>query len=94
MLQDGIYVKIFLFYLVVINFITFVAFVWDKRLARRKARRIAETTLISLAALGGTVGGLLGMYLFHHKTRHIKFKWGLPSILILQAALLYYFLTR
>ena len=91
MLENGFYVKMLLLYLVGINLITFAAFAWDKRLARRKAWRIAEINLISLSALGGTIGGLMGIYLFHHKPRHIKFTWGLPIILVLQVALLYYF---
>ncbi|PKM78069.1 MAG: DUF1294 domain-containing protein [Firmicutes bacterium HGW-Firmicutes-15] len=81
--------EISLYYLVIINLITCGAFAWDKRLARRGARRIAEGTLLLYSFLGGSVGGLLGMYVFHHKTRHFKFKWGLPLILLLQAGLLF-----
>ncbi len=90
MLESGFYIKTLLLYLAIINLITLIAFAWDKRLARRKSWRISEINLITLSALGGTIGGLLGMYLFRHKTRHLKFTWGLPIIFILQLALLYY----
>lgn len=93
MLQFGIYVKTLLLYLASINLLTFFTFAWDKGLARRQSRRISEMTLLCLSAVGGTVGGLLAMYLFRHKTRHIKFTWGLPILLILQMALLYYFIS-
>jgi len=93
-LQDELYLKILVYYLVIINLITCGAFAWDKRLARHGARRIAEGTLLLYSLLGGSVGGLLGMYVFRHKTRHFKFKWGLPLILLLQAGLLFYLLTR
>lgn len=90
MLQDGIFLKVLLYYLIIINLITGAAFGWDKRLARRGARRIPERALLLYAAAGGSMGGLIGMYVFRHKTRHMKFKWGLPIILVLQGALLVY----
>ena len=58
-----------------------------KQKARRGRWRIPERTLLLLAALGGSVGSLLGMYLFHHKTKHLKFTLGVPLILILQLLL-------
>ncbi len=56
----------------------------DKVKAKRKAWRIPERRLFEIALLGGSVGSLLGMYLFHHKTKHPKFVYGMPAILILQ----------
>lgn len=74
-------------YLVLINGIAFVLFGVDKRRARRQQWRIPEATLLGFAALGGSIGALLGMRLFHHKTRHPKFFVGVPVILGLQIAL-------
>jgi uncharacterized membrane protein YsdA (DUF1294 family) len=88
--QDAVYLKVFIYYLVIINLITGGVFAWDKRLARHGRRRISESSLLLYSLLGGAVGGMLGMYVFRHKTRNFKFKWGLPLILILQAGLLLY----
>lgn len=67
----------------------FVAMARDKRLARRGERRIPETTLLSLAILGGSPGALLGMLLFRHKTRHPAFSVGLPVILLVHIAIIW-----
>ncbi|MDD5938975.1 MAG: DUF1294 domain-containing protein [Clostridiales bacterium] len=64
----------------------------DKRRAKKGLRRVPEKTFFLIALLGGTPGAVLGMYAFHHKTRHWYFKWGLPAILLLQAAALFRFL--
>ena len=77
----------FLYYLVAINIIAFLAFGIDKRKAQKGAWRIKEATLLGLAAIGGSVGALLGMKAFRHKTKHKKFTVGVPIILILQVAL-------
>ena len=69
-------------YLALINLVLFVLFGRDKAAARRGARRTPETTLLALAVLGGSLGGLLGMLLFRHKTRKPAFRIGLPVILI------------
>lgn len=79
-----LWTKILCCYLFVINLITFSAFGLDKHRARQKASRFRESTLMILAALGGTPGGLLGMRVFHHKTLHRKFTLGLPAILIFE----------
>jgi uncharacterized membrane protein YsdA (DUF1294 family) len=79
--------EIIIGYLTLINAITCIAFAVDKNLARRGHRRIPEANLLLLAIAGGSIGGILGMYLFRHKTRHVKFKWGLPLILLLQVGL-------
>ncbi len=74
-------------YLVCINVVTFFLFGADKWKAKKGKMRISEKGLLCAAALGGSVGGLVGMYTFHHKTRKAKFYLGVPGILVLQAAL-------
>lgn len=76
-----------LLYLIIINAAGFLLMLADKQKARRGAWRIPEATLIWVAILGGSVGSLIGMYLFRHKTRHLKFTVGIPLILFLQLAL-------
>ena len=80
-------VGLLMIYLVIINLIAFLTFGADKRRARRDRRRVRESTLFLLAAIGGSIGALLGMYVFRHKTRHWHFCVGIPAILILQIAL-------
>lgn len=75
-------------FLVVMNAITFIAFGIDKMRAKRGKWRIPEATLLTLAIAGGSIGALLGMKVWHHKTQHRRFKYGLPLILTLQTALL------
>lgn len=77
-------VEYILIYLLVINVITILIYGDDKARARRGKWRISEATLLFLALIGGSIGALLGMYFFHHKTKHLKFKIGVPIILILQ----------
>lgn len=79
--------KYFLLYLLLINAAAFVLMLVDKVKAKKNRWRISERTLMLSAALGGSVGALLGMYTFRHKTRHIKFTLGVPAILIIQLAL-------
>jgi len=96
---------IVLIYLVSINVVTFFMYGIDKwrstsgRLlptGRKKAKksrwRIRETALLGLAVLGGSIGAWLGMKVWHHKTQHKKFKYGVPSIIIVQLALIVYFI--
>lgn len=77
-------------YLLLINALAFVLMLADKQKARKNRWRIPERTLMLTALLGGSVGALLGMYTFRHKTKHIKFTLGIPAILILQLAAAYY----
>lgn len=75
-----------------VNLILFALMGADKAAARHGRRRIPETTLLTLAALGGSIGGLLGMSVFHHKTRKSAFVIGFPVIFLAQLALVYFFL--
>lgn len=77
---------ILLTYLLIVNAAAFVLMLVDKIKARRNLWRIPEATLMGAAAIGGSVGALLGMYTFRHKTRHPKFTVGIPVILALQTA--------
>lgn len=86
--------RIVLIYLVIINIAAFILYGIDKHRARNHQWRISEASLICAAVLGGSVGALLGMFVFRHKTKHLKFLIGVPLILILQIAVgLYYFLA-
>lgn len=80
--------KYLLIYLVIINALSFLLMLIDKQKARQQAWRIPEATLMRFAIAGGSLGALLGMYLFRHKTRHKKFAMGLPAILIIHLILL------
>lgn len=71
-----------LLYLIIINALGFLIMLIDKQKAKKKKWRIPEARLMLTAALGGSVGTLLGMYTFRHKTKHIKFTLGVPAILI------------
>lgn len=79
-----------LLYLLIINAIGFLLMLVDKWKAKNKRWRIPEATLMGVAAIGGSVGSLLGMHFFRHKTRHPKFTLGIPLILALQLAALAY----
>jgi len=79
-------VKILLVYILRVSIIAFAAYGIDKRKAEKNKWRIPESVLIMLAVLGGSVGALAGMLVFHHKTKKAKFVIGIPVILLLQAA--------
>ena len=81
--------KWLLIYLLIINLITFVLFAVDKWKAIHTRWRIRTITLMSLALAGGTVGGLLAMYIFRHKTKTASFMVGLPVILMVQVVILW-----
>ena len=76
--------KLLSFYLLIINALGFLLMLVDKWKARKNRWRVRESTLLLIAALGGSVGSLLGMYLFRHKTLHLKFTLGIPLILAAQ----------
>ncbi len=80
-----------IYYLLVINAATFIIYGIDKYKAKKAKWRISEATLLTMAAVGGSIGAWLGMKAWHHKTLHRKFKYGVPIILLIQIALMIYF---
>lgn len=86
--------RVLIYYLLGINLLTFFVYGIDKWKAKRDKWRIPEATLLMLAALGGSVGALLGMTVFRHKTKHKKFLIGVPLILLAQLAVAYFIALR
>ena len=78
------------YYLLGINAVTFIVYGIDKYKAKKAKWRISESTLLLLAVLGGSIGAWMGMKVWHHKTMHKKFKYGIPAILLIQIALMTY----
>ncbi|MDD5781811.1 MAG: DUF1294 domain-containing protein [Muribaculaceae bacterium] len=78
-------------YIVVINLVSFMMFGIDKYKARRGQWRISEATLLAVAAIGGSLGAWMGMKVWHHKTLHSKFRYGVPIMLLVHIALMAYF---
>ncbi len=78
-------------YIVVINLVSFMMFGIDKYKARRGQWRISEATLLAVAAIGGSIGARMGMKVWHHKTLHSKFRYGVPIMLLAHIALMAYF---
>ena len=76
----------------ILNVITFLVYGIDKWKAKKEKWRIPESTLLLLAVVGGSIGALLGMKVWHHKTMHKKFKYGIPLIIVLQIGVLGYML--
>ena len=74
-------------YLVIINVMTFIVYGVDKRKAKQSKWRIRESTLLGLAAIGGSIGAWLAMKILRHKTLHNQFKYGVPLILVAQIAI-------
>lgn len=79
---------IIILYAVAVNVVSFIVMGVDKRKAIKRAWRIPESTLFVLAIIGGSLGSVIGMHLFHHKTRHWYFLYGMPVILALQVILI------
>lgn len=77
-------ITIIIGYLLLLNLLGLAAMYLDKQKARKRAFRIPESTLFMIAIIGGSIGVLLGIHLFRHKTRHLSFTLGIPAILILQ----------
>jgi uncharacterized membrane protein YsdA (DUF1294 family) len=86
--KDQNLLHIVLIYLAVTNVVTFFIYGVDKWKAKKSKWRIRETALLGLAALGGSIGAWLGMKVWHHKTQHKKFKYGIPAIIIIQLAII------
>ena len=78
--------NIILGYAAIINALTFLIYGIDKLKAKKEKRRISEATLLLLAIIGGSIGAWLGIKVWHHKTMHKKFKYGVPVIIVLQVA--------
>ena len=82
--------NVLLYYLIVINIVTFLVYGIDTWKAKQGSWRISGAFLMILAVIGGSIGALLGMKVWHHKTMHKKFKYGLPLVLLAQIALIYF----
>ena len=80
-------------YLIIINIITFLAMWLDKRKAKKGKWRISEGALFMLAILGGSIGGIAGMYTFRHKTKKHRFTIGFPAILIIEILIIAFYLA-
>ena len=87
-------IRIILYYLLAVNVLTFILYGVDKHKARHNKWRITEATLLLFAVLGGSPAALLAMKTFHHKTKHKKFLYGVPIILLVQIALAVFFLAK
>ncbi len=74
-------------YLAIVNMAGLIVMGIDKLRARKRAWRIPESTLFVIALIGGSLGTTIGMHLFHHKTRHWYFLFGMPAILVIQIAI-------
>lgn len=77
-----------------VNLVTFLVYGIDKLKAKYGRWRIPESVLLWLAALGGSAGAWLGMQVWHHKTQHKKFRYGVPAIFVAQVALIVWLLAR
>lgn len=84
--------QIIAYYLIIINIVTFLVYGIDKWKARKAMWRVREASLFMLAVLGGSIGAWLGMKVWHHKTQHKKFRYGIPAIIIIQLVIIGYFL--
>lgn len=83
-----------LIYLFIINIIGILIMYIDKKKAKYGRWRISENTLLIIALLGGSIGTIIGMYWFRHKTQKLKFVLGFPTILISELILIIYFLVK
>lgn len=82
-----------MYYLLAINIVSFFLYGIDKYKAKKGRWRISEATLLMMAVIGGSIGAWAGMRLWHHKTMHKKFKYGIPIIFIMQVCLVVYLHT-
>lgn len=91
--MSKVYIMLFL-YIVLVNIVAFILFGVDKFKAKKGKWRIPENTLLAFAIAGGGIGSYCGMKLWHHKTLHKKFVWGIPLILILQIVIVFLFFSN
>ena len=83
--------KFIFVYIVFTNILLFTLMAIDKQKAKLRQWRISEKTLFILALIGGSIGGILGMYTFRHKTKHLKFTLEFPAIILLQLTAIFLF---
>lgn len=83
-----------LIYLIAVNVVAFILYGADKQKARKKKWRISEKALLGIAVIGGSPGAILGMFVFHHKTKHWYFRYGLPLILVIQILVVLFILKK
>ena len=93
-MNDYSLTHIVLIYLAFINVVAFFMYGIDKWKAKKDKWRTSEATLLWLAVIGGSIGAWMGMKMWHHKTLHKKFRYGLPLIIIMQIAVMIYLLWR
>ena len=86
--------QLILIHLIAINVVTFFMYGIDKWKAKRSKWRISEATLLGLAVIGGSIGAWLGMIVWHHKTMHKKFQFGIPLIIVAQVAMIIWLTSR
>ncbi len=86
--------NLIIFYLCVMNLLGFIFMYIDKEKAKKHKWRIPENTLMLIAILGGSIGSLIGMNTFRHKTKHIKFKYGIPLIIVFQIIIIFLILNK
>ena len=86
--------SLLILYLITINVVTFLLYGIDKWKAKRARWRIPESVLLGMAAIGGSVGAWLGMRVWHHKTQHAKFRYGVPAMLVVQTAVLVWIVVK
>lgn len=86
--------KVAIYYLAAINVTAFILYGLDKLWAKKGRWRVPERSLILIAAAGGSIGAIAAMKVWHHKTKHNKFRLGLPAILLAQIALIYFAVYR
>ncbi len=79
--------KIIFTYLLLVNALGLLLMIVDKQQAKKRSRRISEANLMTVAALGGSIGCLIGMLMVRHKTRHLKFTIGLPVLVFIHTCL-------
>ena len=87
-------IKVLIVYLILINVLSFAMFGIDKRRAVKNKWRISEAALLTASFIGGSVGGMLGMHIFHHKTQKMKFKILMPLMLMAHIVLLFFILYK
>ena len=85
--------SLFLPYLMIVNVLSFAVYGIDKLKAKKGKWRISETSLLLLALMGGSVGAWAGIRVWHHKTLHKKFKYGIPFIFFVQVVMVLYMLN-